>query len=68
LIDPFAFNFKTSPLMKRFSHMPAALLAIFLMLRGCQDKGAQTLPPPNVQVVAVIQKDVPVTEEQQGMD
>jgi membrane fusion protein (multidrug efflux system) len=49
--------------MKRFSHMLAAFFAISLILQGCQDKSVQTLPPPSVQVVEVIQQDIPLIEE-----
>ena len=41
----------------------ACLAALTLLLQGCQEKGAQTLPPPNVQVVEVIQQDIPLMEE-----
>jgi membrane fusion protein (multidrug efflux system) len=49
--------------MKRLSHTLAALFAISLILQGCQDKSVQTMPPPNVQVVEVIQQDIPVMEQ-----
>ncbi len=49
--------------MKQYSPLPAALLVLSLVLQGCQDKSAQSLPPPNVQVVEVIQQDIPLTEE-----
>jgi len=49
--------------MKNFSHTLAAWFALSLMLQGCQDKSVQNLPPPNVQVVEVIQQDIPVMEE-----
>jgi membrane fusion protein (multidrug efflux system) len=38
-------------------------LGTLLMLTGCKDKGAAEVPPPNVQVVEVIQSDVPVNQE-----
>lgn len=33
------------------------------MITGCKEKSAATLPPPNVQVVEVLQQDIPVMEE-----
>jgi membrane fusion protein (multidrug efflux system) len=38
-------------------------IVIPLWMQGCKEKGASQLPPPNVQVVEVIQQDVPVTRE-----
>jgi membrane fusion protein (multidrug efflux system) len=49
--------------MKQYSPLPAALLVVSLVFQGCQDKSAQSLPPPSVQVVEVIQQDIPLTEE-----
>lgn len=49
--------------MKRIFQTLAAVFAISLILQGCQDKQVQTMPPPNVQVVEVIQQDIPVMEE-----
>lgn len=34
-----------------------------LLITGCKEKSAGALPPPNVQVVEVIQQDIPVVEE-----
>ena len=34
-----------------------------LLITGCKEKSASKLPPPNVQVVEVIQQDIPVIEE-----
>lgn len=49
--------------MKQYSPLPAALLVFSLVFQGCQEKSAQSLPPPSVQVVEVIQQDIPLTEE-----
>ena len=49
--------------MKQFSRVTAAVLVIFMMLQACQDKSVQNMPPPSVQVVEVIQEDIPVLEE-----
>jgi membrane fusion protein (multidrug efflux system) len=38
-------------------------VVIPLCIQGCKEKGVGQLPPPNVQVVEVIQQDVPVTRE-----
>jgi RND family efflux transporter MFP subunit len=42
---------------------PAALLAAVLLTPGCAKKEAPVLPPPDVAVAPVIQKDVPLTSE-----
>jgi membrane fusion protein (multidrug efflux system) len=40
------------------------LIPVFtLLITGCKEKSAAALPPPNVQVVEVIQQDIPVIEE-----
>jgi len=40
------------------------LIPVFtLLITGCKEKSAATMPPPNVQVVEVIQQDIPVVEE-----
>jgi len=40
------------------------LIPVFtLLITGCKEKSASELPPPNVQVVEVIQQDIPVIEE-----
>lgn len=36
---------------------------ITLFLAGCKEKSAASMPPPNVQVVEVIQQDIPLMEE-----
>jgi len=49
--------------MKQLTQALAGLLVLTLFLQGCQEKSAQTMAPPNVQVVEVLQQDIPVTEE-----
>ena len=49
--------------MKRFPVVLAAALFIALFLSACKERAADKLPPPSVQVVEVIVKDIPVTEE-----
>jgi len=49
--------------MKRLTQTLAGLVGLALFLQGCQEKNAQSLPPPNVQVVEVLQQDIPVVEE-----
>ncbi len=49
--------------MKIYSPVLAVLSLLALFSTGCKEKSAGTLPPPNVQVVEVIQQDVPVAEE-----
>lgn len=49
--------------MKRISQSLALVIASSLILQGCKDSSVQTLPPPNVHVVEVIQQDIPVMEE-----
>jgi len=49
--------------MKRMIYALTGFVALTLFLQGCQEKSVQSLPPPNVQVVEVIQQDIPVTEE-----
>ena len=39
------------------------LLGLFIFVSGCKEKSAGELPPPNVQVVQVIQRDIAVIEE-----
>ena len=39
------------------------LLGLFIFVSGCKEKSAGELPPPNVQVVQVIQQDIAVIEE-----
>lgn len=38
-------------------------LGFLLILAGCKDKGTAEVPPPNVQVVEVIQSDIPINQE-----
>jgi membrane fusion protein (multidrug efflux system) len=49
--------------MKSFSLVLAALSLLVVLSTGCKEKAASALPPPTVQVVEVIQQDIPVTEE-----
>jgi membrane fusion protein (multidrug efflux system) len=49
--------------MKRNFIVLIVLPAFFLMNKGCKEKSADTMPPPQVQVVEVIQQDIPVLEE-----
>lgn len=49
--------------MKRFYVVPATLIFLSLLSTGCKEKSAASLPPPNVQVVQVIQQDIPLVEE-----
>jgi membrane fusion protein (multidrug efflux system) len=39
------------------------ILGILMMMTGCKEKSASEVPPPNVQVVEVIQSDVPINQE-----
>jgi membrane fusion protein (multidrug efflux system) len=49
--------------MKRI-HYVFLLLPVFLVLiAGCREKSAATLPPPQVQVVEVTQQDIPLEED-----
>ncbi len=41
-------------------------LMFLLLVSGCKEKGGDQVPPPNVQVVEVIQEDVPVEQEYVG--
>lgn len=49
--------------MKNYVLTIAIFLGLFTFFSGCKEKNAGTLPPPNVQVVEVIQQDIPVEEE-----
>jgi membrane fusion protein (multidrug efflux system) len=49
--------------MKRYLLLLVLVPAFTLLTTGCKEKSAGTIPPPTVQVVEVIQKDVPVLEE-----
>lgn len=59
----YSFYSKTKEEMKRIFQSLAAVFASSLILQGCQDKSVQSMPPPNVHVVEVIQQDIPVMEE-----
>ena len=53
---------KNSSMERKFSVF--ILIPVFtLLITGCKEKSAATMPPPNVQVVEVIQQDIPVIEE-----
>ena len=41
----------------------ALTLGTLFILTGCKEKGPGQLPPPNVQVVEVIQSDIPINQE-----
>jgi len=49
--------------MKRLTQALVGLLLPVLFLQACQEKSAQSIPIPNVQVVKVIQQDIPLVEE-----
>jgi len=49
--------------MKRYLHVLVLIPALSLMITGCKEKSVATAPPPNVQVVEVIQQDIPLLEE-----
>ena len=49
--------------MKRNFVVLILVAGISLLTTGCKEKSASTMPPPNVQVVEVIQQDIPVMEE-----
>ncbi len=49
--------------MKRNFVVFILVSGICLLTTGCKEKSAATMPPPNVQVVEVIQQDIPVMEE-----
>lgn len=49
--------------MKRNFIVSVLVSAIPLLFTGCKEKSASVLPTPNVQVVEVIQQDIPVLEE-----
>ena len=44
-------------------HYSIFLLAGVLLISSCKDKSAQVAPPPQIQVVNVIQKDVPLKKD-----
>ena len=49
--------------MKRNFMVSVLVSALPLLITGCKEKSASVLPTPNVQVVEVIQQDIPVMEE-----
>jgi len=49
--------------MRRLFQVTAILPMVALTLTGCKEKKAATMPPPKVQVVEVIQQDIPMMEE-----
>jgi membrane fusion protein, multidrug efflux system len=49
--------------MRRLFPMTAIFLMVALTFTGCKEKSAAKLPPPKVQVVEVIQQDIPMMEE-----
>ena len=49
--------------MKRNFVVFILVSGISLLTTGCKEKSAAIMPPPNVQVVEVIQQDIPVIEE-----
>ena len=49
--------------MKRNLIVSMLVSAFLLLITGCKEKSVASLPPPNVQVVEVIQQDIPVMEE-----
>ena len=49
--------------MKRNIVVSVLIPFFALLITGCKEKSASALPPPTVQVVEVIQQDVPITEE-----
>ena len=52
------------PLPEKRWRVAAVLLAVaMLLLTGCEKKEVVAPPPPDVEVVEVVQKDVPITKE-----
>jgi membrane fusion protein, multidrug efflux system len=49
--------------MKRILIVLVLSSSLFVLITGCKEKIATALPPPKVQVVEVIQQDIPVIEE-----
>jgi membrane fusion protein (multidrug efflux system) len=49
-------------LMKK-SNIPVLLLVLLTLATGCKEQTASQMPPANVQVVQVIQQDIPLVEE-----
>ena len=55
-------NQLTTP-MKNQIFVLSFVLVLFTFVSGCKEKSAGEIPPPQVQVVEVIQQDIPVMEE-----
>jgi len=49
--------------MKKRYIVPILVLGFSIFLQECKDQGSSQLPPPNVQVVEVIQSDIPINQE-----
>jgi len=49
--------------MKNQIFVLSSVLVLFTFVSGCKEKSAGEIPPPQVQVVEVIQQDIPVMEE-----
>ena len=49
--------------MKNLIVTMVCMLTLSTLISGCKEKSASQLPPPNVQVVQVIQQDIAVEEE-----
>jgi len=49
--------------MKNCSVLVASVLMLSILISGCKDQTTGQLPPPNIQVVEVIQQDIDVMEE-----
>ncbi|MFO7669900.1 MAG: efflux RND transporter periplasmic adaptor subunit [Bacteroidales bacterium] len=49
--------------MKHFTLVLASAFYVMLFTKSCKEKTTNELPPQNVQVVEVIQQDIPVIEE-----
>lgn len=49
--------------MKRISVVLTTVCCLLVFATSCKEKTAKSLPPPTVQVVEVIQQDIPVMEE-----
>ncbi len=49
--------------MKNSVFVPLSALVFASLFPGCKEQEASQVPPPNVQVVQVIQQDIPVIEE-----
>jgi len=49
--------------MKNQIFVLSFVLVLFTFVSGCKEKSASEAPPPQVQVVEVIQQDIPVMEE-----